>query len=180
MSVDTVVSTAQWPPVAALCASAIIGVKSVMDQAQDTFVSSCMWTERIGFAAALATINKIEKKGIIKNLISSGKKIKNGWVKAAKDAKLNVSTAGIHPIPELKFNYANYNEISTYFIQEMLFRGFLANTRLGTTFAYTDKIINLYLENVNEVFKSIEKYLSKGSNLPLKGPVRHTTFKRLI
>ena len=160
--------------------SAIIGIKSVMDQAQDTFVSSCMWTERIGFAAALATINKIEKKQVIKKLVSTGKKIKNGWMKAAKDTNLKISTAGIHPIPELKFNYTNFNEISTYFIQEMLDRGFLANTRLGTTFAYKDKIIDLYIENVHEVFRDIEKYLSKNSKLPLKGPIRHTTFKRLI
>lgn len=160
--------------------SAIIGKKNVMDQAQDTFVSSCMWTERIGFAAALATIDKIEKKQVIKKLIDTGKKIKKGWLKAAKDAEIDISTAGIHPIPELKFNYLKSNEISTYFIQEMLYRGFLANTRLGTTFAYTDKIINLYLENTNDVFKQIKKHLSSNSKFPLKGPIRHTTFKRLI
>ena len=62
----------------------------------------------------------------------------------------------------------------------MLHRGFLANTRLGTTFAYNDKIIDSYIENVHEVFRDIEKYLSKKSKFPLKGPIRHTTFKRLI
>ena len=160
--------------------SAIIGKKSVMDQAQDTFVSSCMFTERIGFAAALATIKKIEKNKVLKRLIDTGKKIKGGWIKSAKDAGIDVSTAGIHPIPELKFNYSKSDEISTYFIQEMLYRGFLANTRLGTTFAYNDKIINRYLENTNEVFRKIKKYLSLGIKFPLKGPIRHTTFKRLI
>ena len=83
-------------------------------------------------------------------------------------------------IPELKFNYAKSNEISTYFIQEMLYRGFLANTRLGTTFAYSDKIINKYLENTNEVFRKIKKFISLDKKFPLKGPIRHTTFKRLI
>ena len=41
----------------------------------------------------------------------------------------------------------------------MLYRGFLANTRLGTTFAYSDKIINKYLENTNEVFRKDQKNL---------------------
>ena len=132
------------------------------------------------FSNDLATINKVEKNKVIAKLIETGKKIKKGWIESAKDAGLDVSTAGIHPIPELKFNYAKSNEISTYFIQEMLYRGFLANTRLGTTFAYNDKIINRYLENTNEVFRKIKKYLSLGIKFPLKGPIRHTTFKRLI
>ena len=38
--------------------AAIIGKGSVMDAAQKTFISSTYWTERIGPAAALATIRK--------------------------------------------------------------------------------------------------------------------------
>ena len=36
--------------------AAIIGKKNIMNVAQDTFLSSTMWTERIGFVAALATM----------------------------------------------------------------------------------------------------------------------------
>ena len=39
--------------------SAIIGIREVMDEAQDSFISSCMWTERIGFVSALATIKNL-------------------------------------------------------------------------------------------------------------------------
>src|SRR5262249_52481261 len=38
--------------------AAIIGRASVMDAAQDTFVSSTAWTERVGSVAALATLRK--------------------------------------------------------------------------------------------------------------------------
>jgi len=62
----------------------------------------------------------------------------------------------------------------------MLRRGFLANTRLGTTYCYSNKLINKYLENTHDVFKKIYTYLSNNQNLPLEGPVRHNTFKRLI
>ena len=54
--------------------SAIIGVKPVLDEAQNTFISSCMWTE-ISFVA-LETIKKIQKKNIINHLIKYGKMIK--------------------------------------------------------------------------------------------------------
>lgn len=38
--------------------AAIIGKKKFMDAAQDSFISSTFWTERIGFAAAIASIKK--------------------------------------------------------------------------------------------------------------------------
>ena len=62
----------------------------------------------------------------------------------------------------------------------MMKRGYLANTRLGTTFAYTDKIVNNYLSNVEDVFEKIGKFIIEKKKLPLIGPIRHTTFKRLI
>lgn len=160
--------------------SAIIGKKSVMDQAQNTFVSSCMWTERIGFVAALATMKKMKKKNVVKDLISHGKIIKRGWLKASKLAKLDIKVAGIDPIPQFSFNYNNNDEIATYFIQEMKNSGFLANTRLGTTYAYNKKIISQYLESCEEIFEKISRLIKSEKSLPLKGPVRHNTFKRLI
>ena len=38
--------------------AAIVGRASVMDAAQETFVSSTAWTERVGPVAALATLRK--------------------------------------------------------------------------------------------------------------------------
>ena len=42
--------------------SAIVGNKSVMNASNNTFISSTNWTERVGPVAALATIEKYEKK----------------------------------------------------------------------------------------------------------------------
>ena len=41
--------------------SVICGKSSVMEFASETFMSSTMWTERVGFVASLATINKLQK-----------------------------------------------------------------------------------------------------------------------
>lgn len=41
--------------------AAIIGKKEYMDAAQDSFISSTFWTERIGFVAAIATIKKMRE-----------------------------------------------------------------------------------------------------------------------
>lgn len=159
--------------------SAIIGKKNVMEVAQETFISSCMWTERIGFAASNATIKKFRKISLEKKLISHGKKIKKGWGDISKSTNIDINIAGIDPIPQFNFKH-DHLEKSTFFNQEMLRRGFLTNSRLGTSYAYSDKIISKYLDRAFDVFSIISDYEKKNTKLPIKGPLRHETFKRLV
>ena len=55
--------------------SAIIGKKEIMDYAQDTFMSSTFWTERIGSVAALETLNEMEKIKSWEIITKKGEKI---------------------------------------------------------------------------------------------------------
>ncbi len=158
--------------------SAIIGKKNIMQVAQDTFISSTMWTDRLGFIAANETLKKMKKFKINSKIKLFGKKIKKGWIKAAKKNNLNITVTGIDSIPSFKFNYSNHLEISTFFTQEMLSKGFLASTLVTTTYCYTNKIIDRYLYNVDKVFKEINHCLKKNS-FCLKGEIKHSTFKRL-
>ena len=48
--------------------AAIIGKANVMEAAQSSFISSTMWTERIGSTAALVTIKKY-KSPLFKNIL---------------------------------------------------------------------------------------------------------------
>lgn len=158
--------------------SAIIGKREVMDVAQDTFISSTMWTERLGYAASLATIKKMEEESVQKYLLEYGLKIKCGWKNASERACIKIKITGLDTIPYFSFDYENTPELLTFFNQEMLKRGFLASGGTATTFAYNERIIENYLKNVQEVFQQIQKLdcnvLSK-----LKGKIKHSTFNRL-
>ena len=44
--------------------TAIIGKKKIMKLAESSFISSTFWTERIGFVAAIKTIEIMEKTEI--------------------------------------------------------------------------------------------------------------------
>ena len=158
--------------------SAIIGKKSIMDVAQDTFISSTMWTERIGFAAALATIKKMENESVQKMLIEYGLKLKHGWENAAVKTGIKIKITGLDSIPYFSFDYENAVELLTFFNQEMLKRGFLAYAGTATTFAYTNQIIDNYIDNVEEVFHDINK-LDYNVVSSLQGKIKHTTFARL-
>ena len=158
--------------------SAIIGKKQIMQVAQDTFISSTMWTDRLGFIAAKATLNKLRKFKINKTLSNYGIKIKSGWIDLAKKNKIKIDVSGQNSIPCLKFAYPNNSEILTYFTQEMLEKNFLAGSQVATTHAYNNSIINKYLKEVDKVFKKISLCL-KRNKFPLKGKVKHSTFRRL-
>ena len=47
-----------------------------MQYSQKTFVSSTMWTDRIGFLASLATLKKMKKFKVQKKIVKLGKFIK--------------------------------------------------------------------------------------------------------
>ena len=59
--------------------SAVIGKRDIMDAAQSTFISSTMWTERVGFAAALATLEKMERENVPHWLNHWGERLNAGW-----------------------------------------------------------------------------------------------------
>ena len=158
--------------------SAVIGKREVMDAAQDTFISSTMWTERIGFVAALATLDKMEKHSVQSHLVQHGLQIKSGWKNIANKTGVNIVTAGLSAVPSFSFKYENGLALMTYFIQEMLKRGFLAAPGTATTIAYTSKIIEHYLDNVELVFTEI-KNLGFEVSQKLDGELKHSTFARL-
>ena len=91
--------------------STIIGKKKIMQVAQNTFISSTMWTDRLGFIAAITTLKKLKKFNINKKISDYGIKIKKSLVKLAKKNNLKITISGINSIPSFKFDYYNNLEI---------------------------------------------------------------------
>ena len=75
--------------------TAIVGVKKIMQKAQDTFISSTFWTERIGSAAALATLKEMKKISSWKKISKKGKYKKNSWKIIFKKYNFDVEILGI-------------------------------------------------------------------------------------
>lgn len=157
--------------------SAIIGRRDIMDAAQKTFISSTFYTERVAFSATLKNIELYEKYKVWEKQIAYGKLIKSGWEACAKKHGLKISIGGIDPMSHFNFEYPDALAYKTYFVQEMLKRGYLASTAFYTSYAHSEEIIKEYMENVDAVFESITKI----DNIKdaLEGPVCHSGFGRL-
>ena len=160
--------------------AAVIGRRGVMDAAQSSFISSTMWTERIGFAAALATLRKMEDNSVPEFLVSYGKRIKEGWTRIAQKHDLMIRIDGIPPIPHISFETDEPLVVQTLYTQEMLSKGYLLGASLATSFAYSDEIIDRFIADSDFVFGLIKGALESGDiKRFLKGDVAHADFRRL-
>ncbi|MFA4833309.1 MAG: aminotransferase class III-fold pyridoxal phosphate-dependent enzyme [Patescibacteria group bacterium] len=162
--------------------AAIIGRQEVMQAAQTSFISSSYWTERIGPAAALATINKMIKKKVPQHLNKMGKFIIKGLKQAASNNKLKVAVVGLPPLIHFSFDYGeNSQAIRTLFTQEMLKRGILASGGVYLTYSFKEPEAKKYLRAVEETFKLLRKAIDNNQvRKLLRGPVAHAGFKRLV
>ncbi|HCX13772.1 MAG TPA: aminotransferase class III [Rhodospirillaceae bacterium] len=160
--------------------SAIIGRERVMSTAQDTFISSTAWTERIGPTAAIATIRKHRKEGVPDHLVRIGKRVMSGWAKAAKGAGIEIEVSGIPPLAQFAFKAPSTDNVRTLFTQLMLDRGYLAKNTFYAMYAHTDAHIDGYNAACAETFEIIASALrsNKVEGL-LRGPGAHRSFQRL-
>ena len=159
---------------------AIIGKDDVMESAQNSFVSSTMWTERIGPTAAIATIKKHRKLDVGKHLVSIGKLVQDGWAQLAKKHGLKITVGGIYPCSHFSFEYVDSLALKSYYIQLMLEKGFLTSTLFYAMYAHKKEHVEMYLQAVDEIFQEIVCVIEKG-NLKdkMKGMPSSEGFKRL-
>ena len=160
--------------------AAIIGREKVMQAAQTTFISSTFWTERIGPAAALATIHKHQRCNVGAHLTRIGQMVQDGWREAAASSSLEVNVSGIAPLGHLSFAQDGGGAVRTLFTQMMLEHGFLAGSAFYATYAHQDSHVSAYLQALTNVFGNIAAALRANTvESQLKGPVAHSGFARL-
>lgn len=161
--------------------SAVIGKKEVMSAAQDTFISSTFWTERIALAAAVKSIQEYRRQNVSEYLMKVGKRVQEGWAEQAAAAGLKIEIGGIYPLSHFTLGNDQPMECKTYFTQEMLRKGYLAYTGYYASFAHTEQIVEDYLTACGRVFHMIAELLKNGKQIAdhINGPVCHTGFQRL-
>lgn len=136
------------------CSSAVIGKKWVMEYAQDAFITSTNWTERIGSVAALAMIDKFIKVDASSHMLKISSLVWDVWQKTASKYGLKIHVGGFKPLIHFSFE-ENHSVKIAYFTQEMLKKGFLAGGGFYAMYAHTEQDVEKYAIAVDEVFAQI-------------------------
>jgi glutamate-1-semialdehyde 2,1-aminomutase len=161
--------------------AAIVGTAKYMNVAQETFVSSTYWTERVGPAAALATIKKHIRLDLAKLLAEKGARVREIWTRAAAKAGITIQISGMSPLPGFAFDHSEAIALKTLFNQKLLDRGYLASTLVYVTYAHTAALLDQYESAVSAVLAEIADLVKSGADVKtaLRGPLVHIGFSRL-
>lgn len=160
--------------------TAILGRRNVMEAAQSTFISSTFWTERIGPAAALKTLEVMKKVKSWEIITNMGQKITRRWVDLAQKHGLSITTNGLPALTGFSFNSPDALAYKTLITQEMLAKGYLAGTSVYVCTEHSEDIVDSYFTQLDPIFGLIRE-CEDGRKVEslLKGPICHGGFKRL-
>ena len=160
--------------------SAVVGKKKIMDTSKNSFISSTFWSERIGFVAALKTLEEMEKNKSWIIITKMGFYVRKQLKSLAKKHKIKIDIWGLPALTgyTIKSDYSNYYK--TYITQEMLKKGFLTGNCIYLSISHKIKIIDKYFYELDKIFKKIKtcKTIIDIKNL-LDGPQSQKSFKRL-
>jgi glutamate-1-semialdehyde 2,1-aminomutase len=160
--------------------TAAIGKREVMEAAQSTFISSTFWTERIGPAAALKTLEVMEREKSWERITETGRGIGSRWQALADRHGLKITISGLPSMVGFAFELPDMLKYKTLITQEMLKQGFLATNVVYTCTEHTQPVINQYFSALDPIFALI-KECENGRKVDdvLEGPTCHAGFKRL-
>jgi glutamate-1-semialdehyde 2,1-aminomutase len=142
----------------------ILGRREVMEAAQRSFISSTYWTDRIGPAAALATIAKLDRLNVPVQLAKAGERMREGWLEAAATSGLRVETTGLAPLPRFSFDHGDKSGVMrTLYTQFMLEEGYLAGPAFYASYAHEPAHIDAAVAATERSFVRLSKALESNS-----------------
>ena len=161
--------------------TAVVGREDVMQSAQSTFISSTFWTERIGPAAALKTLEIMEREKSWEKITNIGVAYRETIKELADKIGLPIFISGIPALTTYAITENSQLKAKTYITQELLKRGFLASTAFYPSIMHDEGSIVNFFKSLESIFTTIAKI--EDDNLEyenfLDGPICHSGFKRL-
>jgi len=161
--------------------TAVVGRRSIMEAAQSTFISSTFWTERIGSAAALKTLEVMEREQSWERITATGEDYRTRLREVAGAHGVDVAIGGLPSLTTWSVSDQNSAGYKTLITQEMLKRGFLAPPAFYASLAHTPEVLDLTFSALDEVLALVADCQAGTRSLDalLEGPICHTGFNRL-
>lgn len=131
--------------------NAVIGRRQVMESAQTTFISSTFWTERIGPAAAIATIDAMEEEQAPARVHALGLEFRDNLKLMGQDLGFEVEIEGLPALTTYRIRGFNPVVLRTFITERMLNRGYLATTAFYASVAHTNEILKSYFDALEDV-----------------------------
>jgi glutamate-1-semialdehyde 2,1-aminomutase len=159
--------------------AAVIGKTRVMEAAERSFISSTHWSERIGPAAALATVKKHRAQDVGPHLVAIGEAVQTGWKALFQKHGIQARVTGLPPMSHFVFEHEEAPALKALFVQSMLEQGILASTHFYAMWAHRDDHVEAYLYAADQAFQKLSWAVGTGEiGSLLRGRPARDGFKR--
>lgn len=159
---------------------AVIGKTKIMDAAQRSFISSTMWTEAVGPAAALATMQKLASNRVHEHVRTIGEHFQTIMRDAAARHDVAMHVDGPPALTHVHFDDDTDLAVLTLYTRLMLEEGFLAGGSFYPCFAHEQHHVEAIGRAANRVLAKIANAIQTGQVMRLiNDSPRHRGFVRL-
>ena len=168
-------STGNGHPIAA-----VVGNADTMQAAQDTFISSALWTEAVGPTAAVATIKKMKRVDVPSHIDRIGRLARDGLSELGATHGVPFGVTGHPAMMSFDFDHPEAAAIQTLWTVRMLDRGFLVSGGFYPMLTHEQEHVERFLEACDPVFAELGDAIQQEDlEARIGGPVKHTGFQRL-
>jgi glutamate-1-semialdehyde 2,1-aminomutase len=137
--------------------TAVLGRDHIMDVARDLFLSSTFWTERIGPAAALASLAAMEADEAPARIDALGASYRQLLSDALESDDFEVRFGGLPALTSIALSTnPNPVEFKTLLVRDMLCRSYLAGPSLYAALPHEEHV-DAFVANLAEVLRDIAK-----------------------
>jgi glutamate-1-semialdehyde aminotransferase len=150
-----------------------------MEAANRTFISSTFWTERIGPAAALASLAAMEEEDAPARVHRIGQQVAEGWRAAAAASGLRLAIAGLPALANFGVEGRDPGTVKAYLALSLLARGYLGANALYSSVAHNDEVLGPYFVVLGEIFAEVAKRSDEELSMLLPNGPSWTGFGRL-
>lgn len=160
--------------------AAVIGNDATMRHAQRSFISSTYWTEGVGVAAALATLDKFDKLDVPGHAETIGRRFREGLGVIAERHAVPLQLTGYPALTYLGFDHPQAMALTTLMTVRMLRAGYLAGGAFYPTMSHRVEHVDGFLAAAEPVFAELAEGIQQNDiESRIGGPVRQLPFARL-
>ncbi|MEO6435046.1 MAG: aminotransferase class III-fold pyridoxal phosphate-dependent enzyme, partial [Tepidisphaeraceae bacterium] len=160
--------------------AAVIGTSTVMQAAQNSFISSTAWTEGVGPVAALATVRKLRRLKADAHVAGIGEAWRLGVSAAAQRHGIPLQLAGYPALTSLKIDHPQPLALQTLLTVRMLDHGILAGAAFYPSCAHRPEHVARYHVAADKIFPELADAIRLvDAESRIDSAVRHSGFARL-
>tara|TARA_A100001037_G_scaffold306622_1_gene353384 strand:- start:4009 stop:5343 length:1335 start_codon:yes stop_codon:yes gene_type:complete len=160
-----------------------VGSRDVMEPASEMFISSSYWSDNVGLAASIATINELKARNSEDQFEDLGARMRKTIDQVISSVGIPAKSSGFHYRASLSIDLPDESlrpKINTLFIQEMAKNGIYANMGFMPTLSHTEEDINKTAEAIEASLKVVQKALEGDLDNLLVAEIKKEPFRRLV